>query len=57
MSKYELSVDHLLLHSPTTRDLWPSVLSFWVQWVMTKEVVELLACWPWLGSGRDNGEI
>ena len=57
MSKYELSVDHLLLHGPTAWNLWSSVLSFWVQWVMTKKVVELIACWPWLGGRRDNGEI
>ena len=41
------SVAHLLLHCPIASDLWGLVFSmFGVDWVMPRDVMELLFCWP-----------
>jgi hypothetical protein len=38
--------DHLFLHCDIVGDLWNLVLQmFVVEWVMPRQVVELLACW------------
>lgn len=51
------SIDHLLLHCPIARDLWDLVFSlFGVAWVMPRDVLQLLACWPRL-SRRGNWAI
>ena len=40
------TVDHLLLHCPTARELWDMVLGlFGVQWVIPNSIVDMLACW------------
>jgi len=42
----EETVDHLLLHCPMAIELWGLVFAlFGVKWVMTRKVVDLLACW------------
>ncbi len=41
------SVAHLLLQCPIASDLWGLVFSmFGVDWVMPRDVMELLFCWP-----------
>jgi hypothetical protein len=46
------SPSHLLLHCSVARDLWNFIFSlFGLQWVMPKEVRDLLACW-WAGRAR-----
>uniref|UniRef100_A0A2N9EFE5 Reverse transcriptase domain-containing protein n=1 Tax=Fagus sylvatica TaxID=28930 RepID=A0A2N9EFE5_FAGSY len=48
------SSSHLLLHCPMAWDLWNFILSlFGLQWVMPRDVRDLLACW-WAGRGRSK---
>ena len=43
---YGESVDHLLLHYPFAKELWDLVFAmFGVHWVMSRRVIDLLACW------------
>ena len=41
----EGTVDRLLLHCPVAIELWGLVFALGVKWVMTRKVVDLLACW------------
>ena len=48
------SPSHLLLHCSIAQDLWNFILSlFGLQWVMPRDVRDLLACW-WAGRGRSK---
>lgn len=38
-----VNVDHLLLHCEVSKTLWNAIFS--LAWVMSRNVVELLACW------------
>ncbi len=39
-------MDRLFLHFAMTQDLWDMVFSlFGIQWVMSRRVIDLLACW------------
>ena len=49
------STYHLLLRCLIALDLWSYIFTFFsLQWVMPKEVLELLACW---GEGRGKSKI
>ncbi len=40
-------VNHMLLHCNVAQELWNMILIlFGVFWVMTRDVVDLLSCWP-----------
>ena len=59
MCKYNgESVDHLFLNCLAAMDLWSVVLDlFGVNWVTTKLVVGLLACWQGQFGQHRNGHI
>ena len=39
-------VDHLFLHCALARELWTMVFSlFGMHWVMSRRIVDVLACW------------
>uniref|UniRef100_A0A2N9EVM2 Reverse transcriptase zinc-binding domain-containing protein n=1 Tax=Fagus sylvatica TaxID=28930 RepID=A0A2N9EVM2_FAGSY len=48
------SSSHLLLHCSVAWELWNFILNlFGLQWVMPRDVRELIACW-WTGRGRSK---
>ena len=52
------SVNHLLIHCPLAFDLWFMVSTlFGIHWIMSKTVVELLACWQGKFGRHRNAAI
>jgi hypothetical protein len=52
------SVNHLLVHCPVAWELWSMVLViFGKNWVMPRDVVDLLSCWKGIRSNSEAGKI
>ena len=51
-------VDHLLLHCSIASNLWSMILGlFRVHWMMSKSIVEVLACWQGEFGRHQNSRV